>query len=67
MKSIALLSVAAILTVSGCTGYRPSKANCFSFVTREATDPDCTFTPLGGAALSFVPLSEAGPSGALYD
>ena len=58
MKSLGLLLAATTLTLAGCSGYRPSQANCFSFVTRGPSDPDCTFTPLGGAELSFVPVSE---------
>lgn len=67
MKSTALLLAAATLTLAGCSGYRPSQANCFSFVARGPSNPDCTFTPLGGAEPAFVPVSEEALAGALYD
>lgn len=67
MKTAALLMALATLTVSGCSGYTPSKANCFSFVTRGPSNPDCTFTQLGGADMAFVPVSEAALADALYD
>lgn len=67
MKSLGLLLAVTTLTLAGCSGYRPSQANCFSFVTGGASDPDCTFTPLGIAELSFAPVSETALAGALYD
>ncbi len=67
MKSTALLLAAATLTLAGCSGYRPSQANCFSFVARGPSNPDCTFTPLGGAEPAFVPVSEEALAGALSD
>ena len=67
MKSTALLLVAATLTLAGCSVYRPSQANCFSFVTRGPSNPDCTFTPLSDAEPAFVPVSEEALAGALND
>lgn len=39
-------------TVAGCEQYRPSEANCFSFVARGPADKNCDFEPLDGANLS---------------
>lgn len=39
-------------TLAGCEQYRPSEANCFSFVARGPADKNCVFEPLGGVDLS---------------
>ena len=68
MRHAALLLVLATLTVSGCSGYTPSQANCFSFVARgPSSDPACTFTPLGGGDMTFTAVSEARLARALHD
>ena len=42
-----------LLTIlAGCEQYRPSEANCFSFVARGPADKNCDFEPLDGADLS---------------
>lgn len=47
MRIAALFLIAA--TLSACTNYRPSQANCFNFLPAE-DGGDCTFTALGGPA-----------------
>ena len=32
--------------LTACTDYQPSKASCFSFVSRGSTSSDCSFEPL---------------------
>ena len=36
-----------ISAVAGCEQYRPSEANCFSFVARGPAEKNCSFEPLG--------------------
>ena len=36
-------------TLAGCEQYRPSEANCFSFVARGPAEKNCDFEPLDGA------------------
>ena len=38
--------------LAGCEQYRPSEANCFSFVARGPAEQNCDFEPLDGAELS---------------
>ena len=38
-----------ISALTGCEQYRPSEANCFSFVTRGPTEKNCDFEPLNDA------------------
>ena len=38
--------------LAGCEQYRPSEANCFSFVTRGPAEKNCNFEPLGDTDLS---------------
>ena len=38
-----------ISALAGCEQYRPSEANCFSFVARGPTEKNCNFEPLGNA------------------
>ena len=35
--------------LAGCEQYRPSEANCFSFVARGSTEKNCSFEHLGDA------------------
>ena len=39
-------------TLAGCEQYRPSEANCFSFVARGPAEKNCDFEPLGDTDLS---------------
>ena len=41
-----------ISALAGCEQYRPSEANCFSFVAQGPADKNCDFEPLDGADLS---------------
>ena len=51
MRPFALFLI--LLTIlAGCEQYRPSEANCFSFVARGSADKNCDFEPLDGADLS---------------
>ena len=36
-------------TLAGCEQYRPSEANCFSFVALGPGEKNCDFEPLGEA------------------
>ena len=38
-----------ISALTGCEQYRPSEANCFSFVARGPAEKNCSFEPLGDA------------------
>ncbi len=38
-----------LATLAGCEQYRPSEANCFSFVARGPAEKNCDFEPLDGA------------------
>ena len=38
-----------ISVLTGCEQYRPSEANCFSFVARGPAEKNCDFEPLGNA------------------
>lgn len=40
-----------ISALAGCERYRPSEANCFSFVARGPAEKNCDFEPLGDADL----------------
>lgn len=40
-----------ISVLAGCEQYRPSEANCFSFVARGPAEKICDFEPLGDADL----------------
>ena len=50
MKPVALLAMLAGLGLAGCGQYRPSQANCFSLVSRNAT------------SMAFLPEPEATPN-----
>ena len=41
-----------ISALTGCEQYRPSEANCFSFVARGPAEKNCYFEHLGDADLS---------------
>ena len=47
-----VLFLILLATLAGCEQYRPSEANCFSFVARGPADKNCDFEPLDGADLS---------------
>ncbi|MGR3512249.1 MAG: hypothetical protein ACU0GG_05750 [Paracoccaceae bacterium] len=47
-----VLFFALISAPAGCEQYRPSEANCFSFVARGLAEQNCDFEPLDGADLS---------------
>lgn len=51
MRPFALFLI-LISALAGCEQYRPSEANCFSFVARGPADKNCDFEPLDGADLS---------------
>ena len=51
MRFLALFLI-MISVLAGCEQYRPSEANCFSFVARGPTEKNCNFEPLGNADLS---------------
>ena len=38
-----------LATLAGCEQYRPSEANCFSFVARGPAEKNCAYEPLDGA------------------
>ena len=44
-----VLFFALISALAGCEQYRPSEANCFSFVARGPAEKNCAFEPLDGA------------------
>lgn len=48
MRLSSLIIIIA-LTLGGCAGYKPSEANCFSFVSRDPDKSDCEFIPLENA------------------
>ena len=48
MRSPALFLI-LISVLAGCEQYRPSEANCFSFVARGPGEKNCGFEPLGEA------------------
>ena len=51
MRPFVLLLI--LLTIlAGCEQYRPSEANCFSFVARGPAEKNCDFEPLDGADLN---------------
>ena len=51
MRPFVLISI-LLSTLAGCEQYRPSEANCFSFVARGPAENNCAFEPLKGADLS---------------
>lgn len=47
-----VLFLILLSSLAGCEQYRPSEANCFSFVARGPAEKNCDFEPLKGADLS---------------
>ena len=48
MRPFALFLI-LLAILAGCEQYRPSEANCFSFVARGPAEKNCSFEPLGDA------------------
>ncbi len=44
-------TILLLIALGACTEYQPSEANCFSFVSRGATNLNCDFLPLEGEDL----------------
>lgn len=51
MRPFALFLILLAILAS-CEQYRPSEANCFSFVARGPAEKNCDFEPLDDADLS---------------